>query len=90
MLLLENGLSADALRRLAVAVGDACGGRAAVFSGESGSYKYAVKLPAGADERAFAKDMNAALHGRGGGRDGFLQGSCTGTEDEIRTFFKEA
>ena len=33
------------------------------------------------------KQMNAALHGRGGGRDGFAQGSVACTEDELRRFW---
>ena len=35
------------------------------------------------------KQMNAALHGRGGGRDGFAQGSAACTEEEIRRFWAE-
>ena len=33
--------------------------------------------------------MNAALRGRGGGRDGFAQGSAACTEEEIRRFWAE-
>ena len=39
------------------------------------------------DIRALVKDMNDALHGRGGGRDGFAQGSAACTAEEIRAFF---
>ena len=87
VLLMESEMSSDSLRRLAVAIGECCGGRCAVFAGSEGNYKYAVRLAAGADERAFAKELNAALHGRGGGRDGFIQGSAAATEAEIRAFF---
>lgn len=31
--------------------------------------------------------MNTALNGRGGGRDGFAQGSAACTEADIRSFF---
>ena len=86
-LLLEDGMDGDALRRLTVAVAAVAGGRVAVFAGTDGAYKYAVSLPAGTDERAFAREMNAALHGRGGGRDGFIQGSAACTEAEIRERF---
>ncbi|MGM9618749.1 MAG: alanine--tRNA ligase-related protein [Oscillospiraceae bacterium] len=87
VLLLEEDMSADSLRRLCVAVGESCGGRCAVFAGRDGGYKYAVRLESGGDERGFAKELNAALHGRGGGRDGFIQGSAAATEAEIRAFF---
>lgn len=89
VLLLEPEMESDALRRLAVAIGERCGGRCAVFAGGEGSYKYAVRLAADGDERAFARELNAALHGRGGGRDGFIQGSCAATEAEIRGFFEK-
>lgn len=89
VLLLEDGLSGDSLRRLTLAVAEAAGGTAAVFSGSDGGYKYAVKLPVGTDERAYAKALNAALTGRGGGRDGFIQGSAQTTADAIRAYFEK-
>ena len=48
--------------------------------------KYAVIHP-GADIRELIKTMNTALNGRGGGRDGFAQGSVACTEDELRRFW---
>lgn len=86
VLLVMPPLFGDGTRRLCDAVSATCGGRCAVFSGEEGSYRYAV-IHTGVDIRAFIKDMNAALHGRGGGRDGFAQGSVQATEDEIRRYF---
>ena len=62
-------------------------GRCAVFAGADGAYKYAV-IHAGQDIRPLVKDMNDALHGRGGGRDGFAQGSAACTAEEIRAFFR--
>ena len=89
-LLLEPGLDPDGVRRLAIAVSEACGGRAAVFSGEDAAgYKYAV-CQAGGDLRAWGKALNEALHGRGGGRPNFIQGSVAATEAEIRQFFQAA
>ena len=84
--LLCPAMEPDAVRRLCDAVAQRCGGRCAVFAGNEGAYKYAVIQP-GADIRAFIKDMNAALHGRGGGRDGFAQGSAACTAEEIKAFF---
>ena len=87
VLLIESPMPNDSLRRLAVAIGEVCGGLCAVFAGESGRYAYAVKLPPDEDERAFAKAMNGMLQGRGGGRDGFIQGSAECTAEEIRAYF---
>ena len=79
-------LEGDGVRRLCDAVAQTCGGRCAVFAGEDGAYRYAV-IHAGQDIRPLVKDMNDALHGRGGGRDGFAQGSAACTAEEIRAFF---
>ena len=86
VLLIREAMSSDAVRKLCDAVSAACGGRCAVFAGDESGYKYAVIHP-GHDIRDFIKSLNAALHGRGGGRDGFAQGSAQTTEDEIRAFF---
>ena len=86
VLLFEDEMSGDSLRKLCDAVTNHCGGRCAVFAGADGAYKYAVIHP-GADIRELIKTMNAALNGRGGGRDGFAQGSAACTEAEIRSFF---
>ena len=79
-------LEGDGVRRLCDAVAQTCGGRCAVFSGTDGTYRYAL-IHAGQDIRPLVKDMNDALHGRGGGRDGFAQGSAACTAEEIRAFF---
>ncbi|MDO4811428.1 MAG: alanine--tRNA ligase-related protein [Eubacteriales bacterium] len=86
VLLVREEMSSDAVRRLCDAVSAQCGGRCAVFAGEDGGYKYAIIHP-GQDIRQLVKDMNAALNGRGGGRDGFAQGSVAATAAEIHAFF---
>ena len=86
VVLVRPPMESDAVRRLCDAVSRTCGGRCAVFAGESESYKYAV-IHAGQDVAPLIKQMNAALHGRGGGRDGFAQGSVACTEDELRRFW---
>ena len=86
VLLIRDALQGDGARRLCDAVSASCGGRCAVFAGTEGSYRYAV-IHSGQDIRALVKEMNAALHGRGGGRDGFAQGSAACTADEIRAYF---
>ncbi len=80
------GLSADGVRRAAIAIQETCGGRAAVFSGDEDSgYKYAVGLPGG-DLRTWVKELNRTLSGRGGGKPGFVQGSVSAKWDEIVAF----
>ena len=87
-LLFEADLSPDALRRLCEAVSAVCGGRCAVFSGaDETGWKYAVGAAEG-EVRAFVKEMNAALNGRGGGKQpGFAQGSVAASRGEIEAFF---
>ena len=80
-------LDGDGARRLCDAIAKAAGGRCAVFAGQDGDYRYAV-IESGGDLRQFIKDMNTALHGRGGGRDGFAQGSAACTAEEARAFFQ--
>ena len=80
-------LDGDGARRLCDAIAKAAGGRCAVFAGRDGDYRYAV-IESGGDLRQFIKDMNTALHGRGGGRDGFAQGSAACTAEELRAFFQ--
>ena len=80
-------LDGDGARRLCDAIAKAAGGRCAVFAGQDGDYRYAV-IESGGDLRQFIKDMNTALHGRGGGRDGFAQGSAVCTAEEVRAFFQ--
>ena len=80
-------LDGDGARRLCDAIAKAAGGRCAVFAGQDGDYRYAV-IESGGDLRQFIKDMNTALRGRGGGRDGFAQGSAACTAEEVRAFFQ--
>ena len=86
VLLIQPPMEPDAARRLCDMVAARCGGRCAVFAGQDGAYKYAVIHP-GADIRGLIKEMNTALNGRGGGRDGFAQGSAACGEADIRAFF---
>ena len=88
VLLVRPPMSGDAVRRLADAVAKRCGGLAAVFAGADGEkYSYALIRADGSD--IAVKDMNAALRGRGGGRNGFAQGSVEASKEEIEAFFKK-
>ena len=82
-------LSPAAIRELADAIAQVCGGTAAVFSGcdENG---YNVCLCSRTDDlRQLGKDMNTALQGRGGGKPGFFQGSVKASKTQIQAFFAE-
>ena len=72
---------------LADAIGQVCGGRAAVFSGtEVDGYAFAM-VDHSNDLRAFGKEMTTALHGRGGGKPICHQGRVSCTKAEIEEFF---
>ncbi len=87
VLLFEEELSPDGLRRLTDAVQTACGGLCACFSGQEGAgYKYAIGQPGG-DLRALTTELNQALHGRGGGKPNFVQGSVQAGRADIEQFF---
>ena len=87
VLLFEEGLSPDSLRRLCDAVLHTCGGRCACFSGtEETGYKYAIGQLDG-QLRELTKQLNQALNGRGGGKPDFVQGSVQASQAEICAFF---
>ena len=88
VLLFEDEMSGDSLRKLCDAVANACGGRCAVFAGADGAYKYAIGH-VGGDLRELTKKMNAALSGRGGGKPNFVQGSVGCDRAAIEAFFAE-
>ena len=84
----EPALESVEIRMLADAIGQVCGGRAAVFSGtEEEGYAFAM-VDHSTDLRAFGKEMTAALHGRGGGKPNFQQGRVSATRQEIEAFFE--
>ena len=85
VLLITDPLEGDGVRRLCDAVSKSAGGRCAVFSGTDGAYRYA--LISTEDVSPLVKAMNQSLSGRGGGRNGFAQGSAACTAEAIRAFF---
>ncbi|MFI3313241.1 MAG: alanine--tRNA ligase-related protein [Eubacteriales bacterium] len=83
----EDGLTADGVRKLAVAIAEVAVERVAVFSGnDQDGYGYAVSHTGG-DLRLWSKSMNQALNGRGGGKPEFVQGSVKATRQEVSAFF---
>ena len=65
-----------------------CGGRAAVFAQTADGYQYAMGWEGG-DLRAFVKDLNQQLNGRGGGKPNFVQGSVRADRASIAAFFQK-
>ena len=84
--LIENGLSGDELRKFALAVAERCKGICAVFSGNESLYNYVV-VSRSVPLRAYSRELNAALNGRGGGSDEMLQGRVNCSEAAIKEFF---
>ncbi len=89
LLLLEPPTRPDGARKLADAAAKASGGLAAVFAGAESSYVYALVQADGADISPLVKRLNAALSGRGGGRNGFAQGSVQADRTAIYDFFRK-
>ena len=86
VLLFEDDMSSDSVRKLCDAVAQVCGGRCAVFAGADSAWKYAMG-EVGGDLRELTKKMNAALNGRGGGKPNFVQGSVNAPREKIEAFF---
>jgi len=85
----ENDLAPAQVRELCDAIGQVCGGMAAVFSGsDEAGYSYCL-MERGGDLRSFNKAMTAALNGRGGGKPEYQQGSVKADRAVIEAFFKE-
>lgn len=82
----EADMDAADVRKEADAIMKVCPGLCIVFAGDDESgYKYAAGQKGG-DLRSFLSEMNEALHGRGGGKPFFVQGSLRAKKDEIDAF----
>ncbi len=86
VVLFEEDMSPESVRKLCDAVMNTCGGRCAVFAGTDGAWKYALGQLDG-DLRELVKSLNEALRGRGGGKPNFAQGSASCTRAEAEAFF---
>ena len=89
VVLFQPAMKGDSVRKLADTVAKRAGGLAAVFAGEDGQYAFALVHPGTQDISALVKDMNKALNGRGGGRNGFAQGSVQAVREDIQRFFSK-
>ena len=85
----EEGLDNTAVRELADAIAEHCGGMAAVFSGSDGEgYAFCMAAREG-DLRQICKAMTQTLNGRGGGKPNFQQGRVQTKKSKILAFFEE-
>ena len=83
----EDSLDSVAVRELADAIAEHCGGTAAVFSGsDAEGYAFCLVTRSG-DLRQFGKDMTKALNGRGGGKPVCQQGRVSAGRADIEAFF---
>ena len=83
----EEDLDSTAVRELADAIAETCGGTAAVFSGsDEAGYAFCLVTREG-DLRALGKEMTKALNGRGGGKPICQQGRVLADRAAIETFF---
>lgn len=83
----EDGLDNVAVRELADAIAQVCGGTAAVFSG-SDDAGYAFCLVSRTDDlRQLGKDLTRSLNGRGGGKPDCQQGRLQSPREAIAAFF---
>ena len=85
----EEGIDNVAVRELADAIAEQCGGTAAVFSGsDEAGYAFCLVTRTG-DLRQQVKDMTKALNGRGGGKPICQQGRVQAAKAEIESFFSK-
>lgn len=83
----EDGLDNVAVRELADAIAQVCGGTAAVFSG-SDDAGYAFCLVSRTEDlRPLGKELTRSLNGRGGGKPDCQQGRLQSTREAIAGFF---
>lgn len=91
-LLVFRELSEPACRELVNLLVPKCSGVAAVFYGSSSSapghpvYRYIIGSR-NMDLRSRSKEINAAIHGRGGGKPEMIMGSAEASREEIEAFF---
>lgn len=89
VVLFEDSMDSNDLRRQADLIMDTCGGICAIFSGNDvDGYKYAIGERDG-NVRELVKEMNGKLEGRGGGKPFFAQGSLKAEKEAVVRFFDE-
>lgn len=87
LVIVEPDLDMPALRELINAAKDKCTGIAAGFIGnDEAGYHYILGSKT-VDLRAKAKEINAAISGKGGGQKEMIQGTANASEAAIRAYF---
>lgn len=81
------GLDPDGLHRLAVRLTERTGALCASLTPTERGTGYCLAQREG-DVRALTKALNAACGGRGGGKPGICQGSCTAGVQEVEAFLR--
>ena len=85
--LFEEGMSEAAARELVNRLAEKTPGAAALFLAEGELWRYVIGSRS-LDLRARAREINAGVAGRGGGRPEMIQGSASASAEEIEAFFK--
>ena len=85
----EDSLDNVAVRELADAIAECCGGTAAVFSGSDESGYAFCLVSRTEDLRQIGKEMTKALNGRGGGKPNCQQGRVQADKATIEAFFTQ-
>lgn len=83
------GLDPDGLHQLAVRLTEATDGLCAALTPTNKGCGYCLARRDG-DVRPLTKALNAACGGRGGGKPGICQGSCSAGPDEVAAFLQNA
>ena len=86
VLRVEPDLDNTALRELADTLADACGAAAVFTPRPEGGHGFCL-VSRTEDLRPLGRELTQQLHGRGGGKPGYQQGSVSADEGEIRAFF---
>lgn len=89
ILVFEENLTPDEIRKFALILSEHCSAAAAVLSGsDTQGYRYAV-VDAAQDVRPIAKELSSAFSGRGGGPKELVQGSVQGKQKDLIAFFEQ-
>lgn len=81
----QSGLSGGEIRQLAEKIAASCGGAAVVLAEAGDKLNLCVACPGG-DASVIGKRLCDRFSGKGGGRDGFFQGTLCGNVEEIKTY----
>lgn len=88
LILITNGYDADMMREVVNFATEKTDKYACVFSGDDErGYSFVIASKT-QDMNAFRNELNSKLNGRGGGRDGMIQGKASTTKTDITEFFK--